>query len=257
MVKMHGECRWKYPADSWGVYYSGTDRTGEGDEDCFVAYNMHWLEHTFALPALPRGKKWYRIASTQEGILDKAEPLDDQKFCRSKRADDHDFFGQVMRYESAVEHPVSRQLSAEMYCYCVYGTGSYGAVLYPSQIWLRCLGRIAFPIFCFLIVEGFFHTHDVRRYMGRLGVFALISEIPYDLAFRGVPLEYAHQNVFFTLLIGIGMVVLLERNREWPVKAVILLLAMWLAVLIRSDYNFRGILLIFVFIYFMSPGGWL
>ena len=125
-----------------------------------------------------------------------------------------------------------------------------GAVLYPSQIWLRCLGRIAFPIFCFLIVEGFFHTHDVRRYMGRLGVFALISEIPYDLAFRGVPLEYAHQNVFFTLLIGIGMVVLLERNREWPVKAVILLLAMWLAVLIRSDYNFRGVLLIFVFYIF-------
>lgn len=125
-----------------------------------------------------------------------------------------------------------------------------GAVLYPSQIWLRCLGRIAFPIFCFLIVEGFFHTHDVRRYMGRLGVFALISEIPYDLAFRGVPLEYAHQNVFFTLLIGIGMMILLERNREWPVKAVILLLAMWLAVLIRSDYNFRGVLLIFVFYIF-------
>ena len=131
-----------------------------------------------------------------------------------------------------------------------------GAVLYPSQIWLRCLGRIAFPIFCFLIVEGFFHTHDVRRYMGRLGVFALISEIPYDLAFRGVPLEYAHQNVFFTLLIGIGMVVLLERNREWPVKAVILLLAMWLAVLIRSDYNFRGILLIFVF-YIFHESRWL
>ena len=131
-----------------------------------------------------------------------------------------------------------------------------GAVLYPSQIWFRCLGRIAFPIFCFLIVEGFFHTHDVRRYMGRLGVFALISEIPYDLAFRGVPLEYAHQNVFFTLLIGIGMMVLLERNREWPVKAVILLLAMWLAVLIRSDYNFRGVLLIFVF-YIFHESRWL
>ena len=120
----------------------------------------------------------------------------------------------------------------------------------------RGIGRIAFPIFCFLIVEGFFHTHDVRRYMGRLGVFALISEIPYDLAFRGVPLEYAHQNVFFTLLIGIGMGVLLERNREWPVKAVILLLAMWLAVLIRSDYNFRGVLLIFVF-YIFHESRWL
>jgi len=87
-VSYHGENAWRVPLEvssrQLGVYYSGTDRTGEGDEDCFVAYNMHWLEHTFALPALPRGKKWYRIASTQEGILDKAEPLDDQKFAEVK-----------------------------------------------------------------------------------------------------------------------------------------------------------------------------
>lgn len=87
-VSYHGENAWRVPLEvssrQLGVYYSGTDRTGEGDEDCFVAYNMHWLEHTFALPALPKGKKWYRIASTQEGILDKAEPLDDQKFAEVK-----------------------------------------------------------------------------------------------------------------------------------------------------------------------------
>ena len=87
-VSYHGENAWRVPLEvssrQLGVYYSGTDRTGEGNEDCFVAYNMHWLEHTFALPALPRGKKWYRIASTQEGILDKAEPLDDQKFAEVK-----------------------------------------------------------------------------------------------------------------------------------------------------------------------------
>ena len=87
-VSYHGENAWRVPLEvssrQLGVYYSGTDRTGEGDEDCFVAYNMHWLEHTFALPALPRGKKWYRIASTQEGILDRAEPLDDQKFAEVK-----------------------------------------------------------------------------------------------------------------------------------------------------------------------------
>ena len=87
-VSYHGENAWRVPLEvssrQLGVYYSGTDRTGEGDEDCFVAYNMHWLEHTFALPALPRGKKWYRIASTREGILDKAEPLDDQKFAEVK-----------------------------------------------------------------------------------------------------------------------------------------------------------------------------
>ena len=87
-VSYHGENAWRVPLEvssrQLGVYYSGADQTGENDEDCFVAYNMHWLEHTFALPALPKGKKWYRIASTQEGILDKAEPLDDQKFAEVK-----------------------------------------------------------------------------------------------------------------------------------------------------------------------------
>ena len=87
-VSYHGENAWRVPLEvssrQLGVYYSGADQTGENDEDCFVAYNMHWLEHTFALPALPKGKKWYRIASTREGILDKAEPLDDQKFAEVK-----------------------------------------------------------------------------------------------------------------------------------------------------------------------------
>ena len=89
-----------------------------------------------------------------------------------------------------------------------------GAVLFPQEIWLRCAGRLAFPIFCFLIVEGFVHTHDVYRYMARLGVFALISEIPYDLAFRGVCLEFAYQNVFFTLSISLVMLVFLERAMD-------------------------------------------
>lgn len=129
-----------------------------------------------------------------------------------------------------------------------------GSILFPSETWLRCAGRLAFPIFCFLIVEGFFHTRDVYKYMMRLGGFALLSEIPFDLAFQRSILEASHQNVFFTLLIGVGMMVQLSRNREWPVKAVILLLAMWLAVFVGSDYNFRGVLLIFVFYLFHESG---
>lgn len=130
-----------------------------------------------------------------------------------------------------------------------------GAVLFP-EIWLfRYIGRIAFPIFVFLLVEGFFHTRDIRKYMFRLGVFAVLSEIPYDLAFRGEILEFQHQNVFFTLFIGVVMMYALEKNGEWPVKAVEVLLAMWAATFLCSDYRFKGILLIAVY-YFLRKRKW-
>ena len=60
-----------------------------------------------------------------------------------------------------------------------------GAVLFPQYEILRIVGRLAFPIYAYTLVEGLVHTHDVKKYMLRLGAFALISEIPFDLAFFG------------------------------------------------------------------------
>lgn len=130
-----------------------------------------------------------------------------------------------------------------------------GAVLFPGNMVFRYIGRIAFPIFCFLLVEGFFHTRDIRKYMIRLGVFAFVSEIPYDLAFRNTVLEFEHQNVFFTLLIGVVMMYALERSGGWPVRAAELLLAMWAADFLCTDYRFKGILLIAVY-YFLRESRW-
>ena len=80
---------------------------------------------------------------------------------------------------------------------------------------MREIGRLAFPVFCFLIVEGYFNTKNVKKYVGRLLIFGVISEIPFDLAIFGRPgTEFAHQNVFFTLLTGLLVIWFIDTHKE-------------------------------------------
>lgn len=123
-----------------------------------------------------------------------------------------------------------------------------GAVLYPGDMIWRYIGRIAFPIFVFLLTEGFAHTKDAKKYGMRLFVFALISEIPFDLAIHGTVLEFSGQNVFFTLWIGLLMLMILEHFRgKIPLQVLTAVLCMLAAYLLRTDYDYKGILLILVF----------
>lgn len=131
-----------------------------------------------------------------------------------------------------------------------------GAVLFPRVWAFRCVGRIAFPIFCFLLTEGFKYTRDIRAYMLRLGGFALLSEVPYDLTLHDRLVDWEHQNVFFTLLLGVGLMYMLERSKELPLKAVEILMVMTAADFLRTDYGFRGIILIAVF-YLLRENLWL
>lgn len=110
---------------------------------------------------------------------------------------------------------------------------------------MRFIGRSAFPIFCFLLVEGFLHTSDRKKYGIRLLLFAIISELPFDLAFYDSVWDTTSQNVFFTLFIGFCVIWIIDYLEEKPLLApVIMILGMGLAYLLKTDYSYWGILLI-------------
>lgn len=123
------------------------------------------------------------------------------------------------------------------------------APLYQLDRVLRFTGRLAFPIFCFLLVEGFVHTHDVKKYLGRMVLFGLVSEIPYDLAFFRSPFDPSQQNVYWTLALGVLAMAGLKRFETqsgavgWQgyVRAGGCALA---ALLANTDYNAIGVIII-------------
>lgn len=120
----------------------------------------------------------------------------------------------------------------------------------------RGIGRLAFPIYCFLIVEGYYHTKNVKKYMLRLATFALISEVPFDLCFRHKVFNFGYQNVFFTLLLGLCAVYGIDQwkkkyNAQQMMELMgtfaIAMVAMFIAQVLLTDYNIYGILLILCF----------
>lgn len=119
---------------------------------------------------------------------------------------------------------------------------SLGGSTVTLYMLLRYIGRIAFPLFVFLLVEGFVHTKSRKRYGMRLFLFALISEIPFNL-FVGGSLLYAKQNVFFTLLLGYLALCALEAyHKKWTVWLIPVLLV--ISFFLKADYGYAG----FVFI---------
>lgn len=114
---------------------------------------------------------------------------------------------------------------------------------------LRDIGRISFPIYCFLLVEGFRHTKNIKKYIGRMLIFAVISEIPFNLAIYGRLEYYMHQNVLFELALGLICMYLVSKvNLTSPYRllyhAIIIAGCCWLAYFLYLDYSYYGILLI-------------
>ena len=121
--------------------------------------------------------------------------------------------------------------------------------LYRLDMVLRFTGRLAFPIFCFLLVEGFVHTHNVKGYLGRLVLFGLLSEVPFDLAFFRTPFDPSAQNVYWTLALGVLAMALMQKfqdaegNIAWKGRLAALGCVV-LAQLLQTDYGAIGVALI-------------
>ena len=131
------------------------------------------------------------------------------------------------------------------------------ATLLPAQEWLTCVGRIAFPIFAFMAVEGYFHTHNLKKYLLRMLIFAVISEIPFDLMYGGTWFYPVHQNVIWTLMMGLVGIHLMETVRKKKstfvyilVSAIVVILGGLLGTLSMVDYYGIGVLTVFIFYFF-------
>ena len=117
---------------------------------------------------------------------------------------------------------------------------------------LRMIGRISFPIICFCLAEGYVHTKNIQVYIMRLFIFALISEIPYDIGRGSLRfIEFGHQNVFFTLCLGLLTIYIIENLCENRASKIITVFLSCIAAYgMKMDYYFAGILLILAFYYF-------
>jgi len=127
------------------------------------------------------------------------------------------------------------------------------ATIIHGHDWLTCIGRLAFPIFAFLIAEGYAHTHDARAYRRRMLLWALISEIPFNLMTGGGLINPFHQNVIFTFWFALLILGRMDRAKgrgpvlRWVVIAAWAALGYVVGFVTFVDYYGYGILMVVLF----------
>ena len=143
-----------------------------------------------------------------------------------------------------------------MLCDHLWGT------IVPGNDWLTCIGRLAFPLFAFMIVEGYTRTSNLRKYVKRLLLFAIISEIPFNLAMGSRVFYPIHQNILWSFLIAIGLIHWNEKVKEKQVwKRILVGLASVLigyvgGIITFVDFYHAGILTVLVFYFFKNRKWW-
>ena len=137
-----------------------------------------------------------------------------------------------------------------------FSTDPAAASLLQMDRVLRYIGRLAFPIFCFLLLEGFRHTRSRFRYGRNLLLFALISEIPWNLMFTNT-LHYERQNVFFTLFLGYLAFCAIEYFKDKRLIQLLCILGLLaVSIFLKADYGWRGYIFLLIMYYMRNdkPG---
>ena len=134
-----------------------------------------------------------------------------------------------------------------------------GYMFFPKLIRIRMIGRVSLPIFAFCIAEGFAHTGSKWRYLGRMLLFALVSELPFDLAFFG-KWYWKYQNVMFSFALAILALYAFEKGREkgtwwsWALGIAGAAGCAWAASALHTDYGWYAVVLVLVFYVFRGAG---
>lgn len=159
---------------------------------------------------------------------------------------------QVQSIKSKIKFPTISRTTLKLIAIITMLIDHIGYVLYPEIEFFRWIGRVAFPIFVYQLVEGYEKTSNLKNYFKRLMLFAIISEIPFDLALFGIPFYWDYQNVYFELALCLLALVLLDRTKELsPVLRWVSIFVICLtSILLRADYDVFGILLIVLFCLF-------
>ncbi|MBQ6559565.1 MAG: hypothetical protein IJL85_01910 [Erysipelotrichaceae bacterium] len=136
-----------------------------------------------------------------------------------------------------------------------------GDIFIPDQEWMRIVGRIAMPLFAFAVAEGYIHTRDRKKYLLRMLVMGMISEIPFDLVLFGKPLEFTHQNIMMTFAYAIIGLMCYEKIADHKTLSIpgllILLLFVISSLFLCLDYNIIALAVIYTFYLLRKKPLWL
>lgn len=127
-----------------------------------------------------------------------------------------------------------------------------GLVFFPHILLLRIIGRLAFPLFAWLIANGAYYSYNIKMYLTRLFIFALLAQVPFIVVNRLINPSFWALNVLFTLFFGLAAIVLMKKAKNRYIAVSVVIVSAMLAQVLSADYGALGVLAIIIFYSFFE-----